>query len=104
MIMHKMFTTHILLSKLAQLISRQHASALSFCCEPQSFQVNYLIDEAQDVGKGADTTISLLHHFFATHSLHEEEWGRTKIMLTYTISGTAAAAKKWRGLINIHES
>jgi len=43
------------------------------CCEPQSFQVNYLIDEAQDVGKGADAMISLLHHFFATHSLHEEE-------------------------------
>ena len=35
-------------------------------CEPRSFQVNYLIDEAQEVGKGADATLSLLHHFFST--------------------------------------
>lgn len=33
-------------------------------CEPTSTQVNYLIDEADDVGKGANATISLLHHFF----------------------------------------
>ena len=33
-------------------------------CEPRSFQVNYLIDEAQEVGKGVDATLSLLHHFF----------------------------------------
>ena len=33
-------------------------------CEPRSFQVNYLIDEVQEVGKGADATLSLLHHFF----------------------------------------
>ena len=42
------------------------------CCEPRSFQVNYLIDEAQDVGKGADATLSLLHHFLSTHSLKEQ--------------------------------
>ena len=34
--------------------------------------MNYLIDEAQDVGKGADATISLFHHFLYTHSLQEE--------------------------------
>ena len=32
--------------------------------EPMSTQVNYLIDEADDVGKGANATISLLHHSF----------------------------------------
>ena len=42
-------------------------------CEPRSFQVNYLIDEAQDAGKGADGTISLLHHFLSTHGLKESE-------------------------------
>ena len=35
-------------------------------------QVNYLIGEAQDVGKGADVTLSLLHHFLSTHSLNEQ--------------------------------
>ena len=38
-----------------------------------SFQINYLIDEAENVGKGADATISLLHHFLATHGLQEED-------------------------------
>lgn len=42
------------------------------CCEPLSFQINYLIDEAVDTGKGADSTISLFHHFLSTHSLQEE--------------------------------
>ena len=42
------------------------------CCEPRSFQVNYLIDEVQDVGKGADATLSLLHNFLSTHSLNEQ--------------------------------
>ena len=33
------------------------------CCEAQSSQVNYLIDESDDVGKGANTTISFVHHY-----------------------------------------
>ena len=32
-------------------------------------QVNYRIDEASDVGKGANTTISYVHHFFEHHGL-----------------------------------
>uniref|UniRef100_A0A8W8P001 Uncharacterized protein n=1 Tax=Magallana gigas TaxID=29159 RepID=A0A8W8P001_MAGGI len=31
-------------------------------------QVFYLVDEAEEVGKGANTVVSLLHHFF-------EHWG-----------------------------
>lgn len=38
-------------------------------CESTSTQVNYLIDEADDVGKGANATISLLHHFLQNHGL-----------------------------------
>ena len=34
------------------------------CCEGIPRQINYLIDEASDVGKGANTVVSLLHHFF----------------------------------------
>ena len=36
-----------------------------------SLQVNYLIDEACNTGKGTNTIISLLHHFLATHGLGE---------------------------------
>ena len=34
-------------------------------------QVNYLIDEASDVGKGANSTISYVHHYFQNHGLGE---------------------------------
>lgn len=38
-------------------------------CEATSTQVNYLIDEADDVGKGANATISFLHHYLQIHGL-----------------------------------
>ena len=41
------------------------------CCEGGPHQINYLIDEASDVGKGANTVISLLHHFFHNHGMGE---------------------------------
>ena len=34
-------------------------------------QINYLIDEASTTGKGANTVISRLHHFFSTHTFGE---------------------------------
>ena len=40
------------------------------CCETQSSQVNYLTDESDDVGKGANT-ISLVHHYFQSFGLKE---------------------------------
>ena len=32
----------------------------------------YLIDEAENPGKGADCVISILHHFFCSHSMKEK--------------------------------
>ncbi|XP_078365996.1 uncharacterized protein LOC144650219 [Oculina patagonica] len=40
-------------------------------CEAIPRQVNYLIDEASSVGKGANSTISYVHNFFANHGLGE---------------------------------
>ena len=40
-------------------------------CEAVPQQVNYLIDEASDVGKGANTTISYVHHYFQNHGIGE---------------------------------
>ncbi|KAK2549844.1 hypothetical protein P5673_029666 [Acropora cervicornis] len=42
-------------------------------CEAVPRQVNYLIDKAATVGKGANATISYVHHFFAQHGLGETE-------------------------------
>ena len=41
------------------------------CCEALPRQINYLIDEACDTGKGANTIVSMLHHFFQEHGLGE---------------------------------
>ena len=42
------------------------------CCESIPQQINYLIDEAVDMGKGSNAIISMLHHFFTHHGLGEE--------------------------------
>ena len=41
------------------------------CCEALPRQVTYLIDEASDAGKGANSIVSMLHHFFTVHSMGE---------------------------------
>lgn len=38
-------------------------------CEAVPWQVNYLIDEASEVGKGANTTVSYVHHYFQHQGL-----------------------------------
>lgn len=42
--------------------------AFGVCAEGAGEQVFYLVDDAEEVGKGANTVVSLLHHFF-------EHWG-----------------------------
>lgn len=42
-------------------------------CEVVPRKVNYFIDEASDVGKGANMTISYLHHYFQYHGLGEKQ-------------------------------
>ncbi len=48
------------------------AQLFGVCCEALPKQVNYLIDEADFPGKGADTVISILDHFFANYGLGEQ--------------------------------
>jgi len=49
----------------------RNAQLFGVCCEALPRQVNYLIDEADFPGKGADTVIAMLHHFFACYGLGE---------------------------------
>jgi len=42
------------------------------CCEAVPRQVNFLIDEAGDTGKGANASISYLHYFFENHGIGEQ--------------------------------
>ena len=43
------------------------------CNDGESTQVNYLIDEAENPGKGADCVVSLLHHYLGVHGVHEND-------------------------------
>ena len=56
----------------AYFLTARKCQLFGVCCEAQSKQVNYLIDEAENTGKGANTTISLVHHYLENHSLAEE--------------------------------
>ena len=48
-------------------------SVFGVCCEAIPRQINFLNDEAGDVGKGANTVISQLNFFFDNHGLGEKE-------------------------------
>ena len=48
-------------------LTPRKCAIFGICCEAIPRQINYLIDEAVDVGKGSNTVVSLLHHFFSTH-------------------------------------
>lgn len=47
------------------------AQLFGICCEALPRQVNYLIDEADFPGRGADVVISLLDHYFEHYGLKE---------------------------------
>ena len=40
------------------------------CCAAIPQQVNFLIDEAFDTGKGANAVISMVHYYLENHGLH----------------------------------
>ena len=51
----------------------QKCSIFGVMCEAIPHQVNYLIDEAVDAGKGANTTISYIPHYFKNYGLGETD-------------------------------
>ena len=53
-------------------LTPQKFTIFGVCCEAIPRQMFYLTDEAADTGKGANSIISRLHHFFANHSFGEQ--------------------------------
>ena len=47
------------------------AALFGICCEAIPRQINFVIDEASDVGKGANAVVSMLDYFFNHHGLGE---------------------------------
>ena len=73
-------------------------------------QVNYLIDEAETIGvngtksHGANTVVSLLHHFFAYHGHGEKEcWLHADNCAGQNKNKTVMAYLMWRVLRGLHQ-
>ena len=52
-------------------LTPRKAAIFGVCCEAIPRQVNFIIDEASDTGKGANTVVSMLDFFFSHHGLGE---------------------------------
>ena len=52
-------------------LTPRKAAIFGVCCEAIPRQVNFIIDEASDTGKGANTVVSLLDYFFSHYGLGE---------------------------------
>ena len=55
----------------AYFLTARKCQLFGVACEPLGTQVTYLIDEGETVGKGANATISLLHHYLDNHGIRE---------------------------------
>ena len=52
-------------------LTPRKAAIFGICCEAIPRQVNFIIDEASDTGKGANTVVSMLDFFFSHYGLGE---------------------------------
>ena len=86
-------------------LTPRKAAIFGVCCEAIPRQVNFIIDEASDTGKGANTVVSMLDYFFshyglgeATASLHADNCcGQNK-------NNTMVQYLMWRVLTGLHHS
>ena len=75
------------------------------CCEALPRQVNYLIDDASDTGKGANTIVSLLHHFFQEYGLGETDVHlHTDNCVGQNKNSTMLHYLLWRVMVGLHRN
>ena len=75
LILHYKFIIQATPYNLDQYFSKhlENVASKGVCCEALSSQVNYLIDESVQAGKGSNCVVSLLHHFLENYGLGEKE-------------------------------
>ena len=86
-------------------LTPRKCSLFGVWCESISRQINYLCDEIVDTGKGSNSVISNLHHFFGNHGLGEKHLylhadncagqNKNNILLRYLA---------WRVMVGLHKS
>jgi hypothetical protein len=81
------------------------AQLFGVCCEGMPRQVNYLIDEANFPGKGANTVVSLLDHFFYNYGLGEKHAYLTADNCTGQNKNNAVIQYLlYRSLVGLHDT
>ena len=86
-------------------LTPRKAAIFGVCCEAILHQVNFIIDEASDTGKGANMVVSMLDFFFSHHALGESKAslhadncsGQNK-------NNTMVQYLMWRVLTGLHQS
>ena len=74
------------------------------CCEALPRQITYLIDEASDTGKGANSIASFLHHFFKVHGLGEcEVHLHADNCVGQNKNNTVMQYLMWRTMVGLHK-
>ena len=86
-------------------LTPRKAAIFGVCCEAIPRQVNFIIDEASDTGKGANTVVSLLDYFFSHYGLGES----TASLHADNCSGqnknnTMVQYLMWRVLTGLHHT
>ena len=86
-------------------LTPRKAAIFGVCCEAIPRQVNFVIDEASDTGKGANTVVSMLDFFFSHHGLGEA----TASLHADNCSGqnknnTMVQYLMWRVLTGLHQT
>ena len=86
-------------------LTPRKAAIFGVCCEAIPRQVNFIIDEASDTGKGANTVVSMLDFFFSHHGLGEA----TASLHADNCSGqnknnTMVQYLMWRVLTGLHQT
>ncbi len=86
-------------------LTSRKAAIFGVCCEAIPRQVNFVIDEASDTGKGANTVVSLLDYYFSHHGLGEA----TASLHADNCSGqnknnTMVQYLMWRVLTGLHQT
>ena len=86
-------------------LTPRKAAIFGVCCEPIPRQVNFIIDEASDMGKGANTVVRTLDFLFSHHGLGEA----TASLHADNCSGqnknnTMMQYLMWRVLTGLHQT
>ena len=86
-------------------LTPRKVAPFGICCEAIPRQINFVIDEASDVGKGANTVVSMLDYFFNHHGLGET----TVTMHADNCTGqnknnTMMQHLMWRAMAGLHHS